>query len=287
MNLTTYPNASEFLAVAEAPLMREEAKNNLILGIAGRVRDGRSYGDDPPIFLTVDVDRDLIAAAIRTPPYPLILHCEEDRFDALDVVIDHLLTADPRLPGVNGAVRPAAAFADLWTKRSHTCAEIGMRLRVYCLREVDPPVGVPGRMHLAREEDVDLLAEWMRGFHAEAVRDDPPTDPREVVLRFMESGTLVVWDHDGPVSLAGSSRGSVHGATVSAVYTPPEHRGNGYASACVAALSQLLLDRGYAFCALYTDLSNPTSNKIYQRVGYRPVADSAMYTFTVAGSGTD
>jgi predicted GNAT family acetyltransferase len=287
MNLRTYPNASEFLAVAEVPLLRDEAKNSLILGIAGRVRDGRSYGEDPPSFLTVDVDGDLIAAAIRTPPYPLVLYCEEDCSDALDVMIDHLSTADPRLPGVNGEARTAAAFADLWAKRSKARAETGMQMRIYCLREVDPPVGVPGRMRLARSGDVDLLVEWMRGFHAEAGSGDPPTDPREAVLRFIASGTLAVWDDDGPVSLAGSSRCSGHGATVSAVYTPPEHRGHGYASACVAALSQLLLDRGHAFCTLYADLSNPTSNKIYQRVGYRPVSDSAMYTFTEAGSGTD
>ena len=76
--------------------------------------------------------------------------------------------------------------------------------------------------------------------------------------------------------MAGSSRGTPNGATISAVYTPPEHRGNGYASACVAALSQWLLDDGKHFCTLYTDLSNPTSNKIYQNVGYHRIADCAM-----------
>jgi predicted GNAT family acetyltransferase len=287
MRLTTHPNASEFLAVAAAPLLRDEAKNNLILGVAGRVREGGRYGQDAPSFLTVDVDGDLIAAAIRTPPYPLILHCDQDRLEAIDVIIDRLWTSDPHLPGVNGAVLPAAAFAERWTKRSKGQAEIGMQMRIYCLRQVDPPVDVPGRMRLARDEDIDLLAGWMLGFHAEAVPGDPPSDPREVVRRFMESGVLAVWDHDGPVSLAGSSRGSAHGAAVSAVYTPSEHRGNGYASACVAALSQHLLDRGNAFCALYTDLSNPTSNRIYQRIGYRPVGDSATYTFTAPNPGAN
>jgi len=280
MKLTTYPNANQFLATAEAPLVRDEARNNLILGIAGRVKDGRSYGDDPPTFLTVDVGGRLVAAAIRTPPYPLILHCEDDYRKALAVVVDHLRRADPHLPGVNGEARASAAFAELWTRQSHSRAEIAMRLRIYCLRKVDPPAEVPGRMRLAVNEDVDLITKWMEGFHAEAVPDDPPADPRGAALRFMESGTLALWDHDGPVSLAGSSRGSRNGATVSAVYTPREQRGKGYASACVASLSQLLLDRGSAFCTLYADLSNPTSNKIYQRIGYRPIGDSAMYRFS-------
>ena len=285
MKLAAYADAGGFLDVAEKPLLVDEAKNNLILGIADRVRCGRSYGDDPPYFLTVEADGILVAAAIRTPPYPLIVHCAEGRLDALDPLVDHLRTADPGLPAVNGEVRAAEAFANRWTKRSNGRAELGMRMRVYALHDVDPPMDVPGRMRLARGEDVDLIAEWMLGFHEEAVPGDPPSDPRENVRRFMQSGTMAVWDHDGPVSMAGSSRGSKNGATVSAVYTPSAHRGNGYASACVAALCQRLLDEGNAFCTLYADLANPTSNKIYQRIGFRLVTEAAVYRFT-PGAGT-
>ena len=284
MKLTAYANAGGFLDVAEKPLLVDEARNNLILGVADRVRSGRSYGDEPPYFLTVEEDVTLVVAAIRTPPFPLIVHCAEGRLDALDRLVDHLRTADPGLPGVNGETEVAAAFADRWTKESDGRVEIEMRMRVYVLYGVDPPMDVPGRMRLARAEDVDLIAEWMLGFHEEAGPGDPPSDPRENVLRFMDSGTLAVWDHDGPVSMAGSSRGSKNGATVSAVYTPPEHRGNGYATACVAALCQRLLDEGNAFCTLYADLANPTSNKIYRRIGFRPVADATAYRFGSSGS---
>ena len=280
MKLTVCADASEFLDAAEKPLQEEEAKNNLILGVADRVRCGRSYGDEPPYFLTVEERGALVAAAIRTPPFPLIVSCAEDRLDALDPLVDHLRTADPQLPAVNGEAGVAAAFANRWTERSNGRAEVGMQMRVYVLHVVDPPMDVPGRMRLARTEDVDLIAEWMLGFHEEAGPGDPPSDPRENALRFMESGTLAIWDHDGPVSMAGSSRGSKSGATISAVYTPPERRGNGYATACVAALCQRLLDEGNAFCTLYADLANPTSNKIYQRIGFRPVADAAVYRFT-------
>ena len=280
MNVRSHPDAAAFLTVAEGPLLREEARNNLILGIADRVRSGRSYGDDPPVFATVDAEGELVAAAIRTPPFPLIVYCVDGRHDALDPLVDHLLNADPQLPGVNGEVSVATAFAERWTERSNGRAELGMQMRVYALHEVDRPVGVPGRMRLAREEDVDLLAEWMLRFHEEAVPGDPPSDPGETVRRFMESGTMAVWDHGGPVSMAGSSRGTANGTTVSAVYTPPEKRRNGYASACVAGLCELLLERGNAFCALYADLSNPTSNRIYQRIGFRLVSEAAVYRFS-------
>jgi len=158
MNLTIHPDASAFLAAVEAPLLRDEAKNNLILGIAGRVKAGGRYGQEPPYFLSVMEGRALVAAAMRTPPYPLILHCEGARTEALDLVVDRLLSCDPRLPGVNGEAFAAAAFAARWADRAGVRAEVKTSLRIYVLREVEPPTEVPGRMRLAEEGDVDLLA---------------------------------------------------------------------------------------------------------------------------------
>jgi predicted GNAT family acetyltransferase len=286
MNLRTYSSPGEFLGAAGRRLLTDEAKNSLILGIAGRVRAGRSYGDEPPYFLGVEDGGDLAAAAIRTPPFPVILYCEEGRLDALVPLVEHLSTFDPELTGVNGESCVAAAFAESWAERTGVRAELERRMRIYALHDVRPPSGVPGRLRPVSDsdEEVDLIAEWMIGFQAEAVPGDPPSDPRASVRRFMETGNLVVWDHGGPVSLAGSSRTTENAATVSAVYTPPEYRGNGYASACVAALCRRLLDGGKAFCTLYADLANPTSNKIYQRIGFRSVSDSAQYRFAVPTS---
>jgi hypothetical protein len=93
-------------------------------------------------------------------------------------------------------------------------------------------------------------------------------DPR------VERGTVYLWEREGDVvSMAAAVGPTPNGMRVGAVYTPPEHRGHGYASALVAALSQDLLDRGRTFTMLYTDLANPTSNAIYQRIGYVPVSD--------------
>jgi len=287
VKLKVYPNAAEFLAGAEASLMRDEEENNLILGVARRVKDGTSYGQAAPYFLTVDADGEIVAAAIRTPPFPLVLCGMGKRLEAVEVLVEHVSTADPRLPGVNGAVRFASAFAEIWGQRMCVRTQIERRMRIYVVREVLSPLGVPGRIRLAEDEDVETLAEWVRAFQVEAVPNDPPVDPRATVLRLLSSGLLVVWDDNGPVSMAGSSRSSSNGASVSVVYTPPEHRGKGYASACVAGLSQLLLDRGYTFCTLYTDLSNPTSNKIYQRIGYRAVTDWAAYRFEPVNGTAD
>lgn len=279
MKLTTHTTANGFLDAALQPLLREEEKNTLILGISMRVRDGRKYGEEAPFFITVHDGDELIAAAIRTPPYNMILHCEDNQLDALDAIAGHLIESGHPLPGVNGTVEIASAFAEKWRQRTNQPAFVRMSQRIYTLTEVFPPTNVNGHMRWAQEEDVATLGKWFLGFCEEAEPDAPPANPEENVRRFMKTGKLAVWDNDGMVSMTGSSRGTPNGATVSAVYTPPEHRGNGYASGCVAALSQWLLDDGNHFCTLYTDLSNPTSNKIYQNVGYRPVIDCAMVMF--------
>ena len=97
----------------------------------------------------------------------------------------------------------------------------------------------------------------------------------------LRSGSLFVWDNDGPVSMAGWTGKTLNGVRVTFVYTPPEFRRHGYASACVAALTQRLLDEGNRYCCLYTDLANPTSNRIYQQIGYRAVCDVADYALAV------
>ena len=279
MKVTRYPDAATFLAVVEAPLLKDEAKNNLILSIAERVGAGTQFGEQDPLFLSIEDEGVLVATAMRTPPFNAIVHCEDGHPDAIEVLVDHLLEFDPELPGANGEATVVSAFSKIWSTKKSVAAKKAMSQRVYCLREVVRPEGVPGAMRWATRDDLEVVIEWIDAFREEAIPDDPKVSARKVAERFLASGKLAIWNRNGPVSIAGSSRGTKNSATVSFVYTPPEHRGNGYASACVATLSQALLDEGKHFCILFTDLSNPTSNKIYQNIGYCPVADFAMYTF--------
>ena len=157
-----------------------------------------------------------------------------------------------------------------------------MSQRIYELRTVFPPKDTPGRLRSARDDEIDLLADWVGQFNVDCHLPALSVDAaRDLAARYLANGNLFLWEVDGrPVSMAGRGRHSTHGITVNLVYTPAGLRGRGYASACVAALSQQLLDAGWEFCTLYTDLANPTSNSIYQRIGYRPVCDSNEYDFT-------
>ncbi len=292
MKLTRYTSAAEFLKHARAPLEKEEAANGLMVGIAARIAEKPDYYGQYPIYLaTVDADGELIAAAVRTPPFNLIVYSPRGAdAEPLTVILDDVLafhealppdTPGRRVPGLvaNGAA--ALAFVQLWQQRTGQPFKLGMNQRIYELRSVTPPSGVPGQMRQARDEDLDLLTDWVYYFNIDCnLPVVSRTEARQVALRHLDAGSVFFWEVEGePVSMAARSRSSSHGITVSLVYTPPELRGRGYASACVAALSQQLLDAGWEFCTLYTDLSNPTSNDIYQRIGYRPVCDSTEYHF--------
>jgi predicted GNAT family acetyltransferase len=124
--------------------------------------------------------------------------------------------------------------------------------------------------------------DWLYAFQREALGDTDRTELERLTNRWLTSPgrTLLLWCVDGvPVSMAGSTGPTPHGIRIGAVYTPPEYRQRGYASACVAYLSQMMLDSGRKFCFLFTDLSNPTSNHIYQQIGYEPVCDVDNYVF--------
>lgn len=101
----------------------------------------------------------------------------------------------------------------------------------------------------------------------------------------IEARRLFVWENEGrSVSLAAWGRRTRNGACIKLVYTPPEFRGRGYASAATAGLSSRLLADGCAFCTLFTDLSNPTANRIYRRIGYRPAGDHNDWSFAAIGT---
>jgi predicted GNAT family acetyltransferase len=149
---------------------------------------------------------------------------------------------------------------------------------------VIPPPPPPGQMRLAVAADFRLLVDWLLAFTAEALpeEDNDPVDAERAVSRWLYEGfkRAYLWEVDGrPVSLAGVGGRTPHGTRVGPVYTPPEHRRRGFAGALVAAASQAQLDEGLEFCFLFTDLANPTSNHVYQAIGYEPVTDIDVYVF--------
>jgi uncharacterized protein len=152
---------------------------------------------------------------------------------------------------------------------------------IYAAHRVRPSAHVAGSAREAELRDRALALAWFGAFQEEAMHEETPHgDVEENVDRRLAGGGLAVWEVDSVVvSLCGYGGRTPHGTRIGPVYTPPELRGNGYASALTAAVTQQLLDGGREYCFLYTDLANATSNSIYSKIGYELVCESADYAF--------
>ena len=290
MQAASFATADEFLDCIQPFLEAQETINNLILGISLRMVSSPEWAEFPVYFGAVEKEnREIILAAVMTPPYEIVLTnsppmaTEPELQSAVDALIDNLKDNRWQPPGVNGPKQISRRFALSWSERNHLPMRVKMEERVYELRKVITPRWSPGFMRLAAPDDLEILTQWQTSFLKEALGEYKPEMARRNSARRIATEEAFIWDDHGPVSMAIKTRPTPHGCTVSGVYTPPELRGRGYATSCVAALSQRLLDSGKQFCNLFTDLANPTSNSIYQKIGYEPVCDFSVYRFDEAG----
>jgi GNAT superfamily N-acetyltransferase len=270
-----------FLELAGDFLAAREAEHNLIFGICSTIAaDPEAYGIRSPYLAVVTDGDDVVGAAVRTPPFRLVLS-EMRRRGAVELIANDLV--GEQLPGVQGPASTAADFAREWSMRTGRQGRRARRLRAFRLTRVTPPSPSPGHPIDAAFEHQALVAEWIGAFHAESLPEDPPRDFVDQAARWIrgEGRRVMLWINGGrPVSLTGIGGPTPNGIRIGPVYTPPELRGRGYASNLVAAASQRELDAGRRFVFLFTDLANPTANKIYQAIGYEPVADYAEYRFS-------
>jgi uncharacterized protein len=271
---------ARFLSASSEHLLADESRHNLILGIAGTLSRHPTVYREFALWLVEERGRVLLVA-LQTPPYNLTLS-RPAQPEAVPVLADALETDGRSLPGVTAAVPEADDFAEEWTRRRGLVARSRMAQRIYRLDRLRPVTGVPGRPRKVARSDRRLLVDWMTAFAEESLPPDAPGRGVEatVAARLDEgAGGFVIWDDEGPVSLAGWGGETPHGVRIGPVYTPPEHRRRGYGSAVTAAVSSEHLASGRRFCFLYTDLTNPTSNRIYLDIGYEAVCDSIDYAF--------
>jgi ribosomal protein S18 acetylase RimI-like enzyme len=275
LRLERYDDVDTFEGDVLPFLLQREAEHNLFIGICGQIRAGR-YTD---FYLSaVSADGGIRGAAFRTPPFPLTLSCIDDPA-AIELIAFDAHELYGSLPGAGGPKDDVREFARAWQRVSGQRGEISMQQRIYQATTSTAPTGVPGEMRDATANERDLLVSWFEAFNVEAgVLVSDAAANVDLRLAARPSGLAVWWDGD-PVSMVGFGAPTPNGVRVGPVYTPPELRGRGYASACTAAVTQRLFDAGRRFVFLYTDLANPTSNSIYRKIGYRPVMDVDQYRF--------
>ena len=282
MQAFRFSSAGDFLHRAEDFLMAREVENCAPLAIANQLRLYPNRTARSPYLATVEQQGEVLAAAVMTPPNHLRLATTASR-EALSALAADVVDFDRATSGVIGPVPASQWFAEHWQAQTGALLQHNMDERLYKITQVTHPTGVPGTARRASASERDLLLEWFAAFDLEAFGTLGSDLPARVDT-FLEMSTrgVFLWENPGPVSLAAYGGFTPHSARIGPVYTPPEQRGHGYASAVTAALTQQLLDGGRQFCSLFTNLANPTPNHIYQTIGYAPVGDVADFNFAPA-----
>jgi uncharacterized protein len=226
-----------------------------------------------------------VGAALQTPPHNLVLARPAEN-DVIGILARALVDAQIHLPGVTAALPEADAFAEAWSGLAGRAVRRVMGQGVYELSSVREVPAAPGTTRKAEgPDDLELVLRWLADFEAEVVppeiRSDPDERARRATTVFSsEEGGFWLWEEgDRIVSMTGVGGLTPNGIRIGPVYTPPDLRGHGYATALVASVSRSQLSNGRRFCFLHTDLANPTSNAIYQRIGYERVCDSVVLAF--------
>ncbi len=274
VKLTSFQKVAQFLQKAQDYLEKSEAVNSLMLGICQGLLENPERFQQNPYLALLEEDGRPVAAAVRTPPQKLVIYSQQ-LTESLDwsPLVQDLIEQQQIPPGVVGPAPLIEGFAAAWDTAKGLSHQPGLNLRIYELTRVIPPVYSPGHLRLAVPSDMEIVSSWVHAFQVEALGEGSEEQARATARLRIEDGDIFLWEISKPVSMAAKARPTRHGITVNEVYTPPEYRGKGYASLCVASLSQYLLNSGWKFCTLFTDLSNPTSNSIYQKIGYQHVCD--------------
>jgi RimJ/RimL family protein N-acetyltransferase len=297
----TTTDAGEFLAEAGLYLEGDPVENTLLLTIAHGVLGSSSapapgqavplYGWHPaslasPPSPATPVSPSADGAFVHTPGMPIVLGPMTEPVEPAAAALAATLHRQGRLlAGVNGAPAAAEAFATEWRRTAGPAgltiaSRVFQRQRLFRLAEPTPLPPPPGQARVATAGDRELLTRWTGAFQHEANGGRVPASPAVVDSRLAYGG-LLVWETDGELMSMAARTPVVGGMSrVAPVYTPPAQRGKGYGGAVTVATSQAARAAGAREVVLFTDLANPTSNALYQRLGFRPVSDRLALSFT-------
>lgn len=279
-------DVDEFLDAAGSFMARDPVRHTIALTATGaaRRRPAHQRSTDDLYGWWTDAHGRITGTVLHTPPFELLVEVVPD--EAVPPLVDVLARDGRRPDGVIGPSATAAHVGALWAQRTGGRAELRVAQRLYRLGELaapDPPP--PGTTRQADEGDIELVDDWVTAFDAEAGTRTP--DVAGWARTRVTERLVSLWldDRRQPVAMAARSPVEAGMARVGPVYTPPEHRGSGYGGGATARASRGALDDGADHVVLFTDLTNATSNALYQRLGYRPVED--RLTLSVSPPGRD
>ncbi|MFX1571648.1 MAG: GNAT family N-acetyltransferase [Promethearchaeota archaeon] len=285
MEASFYNDINTFYDLATPFLLKREVENGLLLSILNSLKENfHRYGDEHPRLITIMEGNRINLIALRTPPHDLLISYT-DKIECIDILVEGLKKANEKLPGVLSFSEAADKFMKLWCKKNSLKSQLLRKERIYELVKVSEETIGDRQFSVATKRYQSLVLKWAKEMLTEALIDITEEEVNRNISNFKvefeneTSKIFLLFDNDKPVSMARKAGKTPNGNAINLVYTPPSLRRRGYATECVAKLSKKLLEEGNKYCFLFTDLSNPTSNSIYQKVGYRPIIDENHYKF--------
>ena len=275
LDVSVVADPNEFAELAGPLLAAQPVDHTLISSVLHDVLSDPHVHPDAQ-WVAVAAEGTVVGLAMWTPPWPPYLGPMPD--DAAVAVADALAHATAEPPGINGEANAVRRAVERYRQiRPSVTVEVTTRVRLHQLGELTPP-DVPGSARVATQSDRDLIRTWTRGYAGDVHQ------PAEQVMQWLrvrlDQRSLMLWEVDGtPVSMAGHTPPAAGVSRVGPVYTPEAHRRHGYAAAVTAEVSRRARTQGVVAVVLFTDLGNPTSNKIYSEIGYRPVRDYLEVSF--------
>ncbi|WP_329003706.1 GNAT family N-acetyltransferase [Kribbella sp. NBC_00709] len=257
------------------PFLQQDAVlHTLIMSNVHERANGTVRAESEPSYYVSVHDPDVVGVAMRTPGRGVYLGALRE--DLAEPIADAYLDVLPELPSVAGDRPAARRFAERWVERRGGDLTETRGTRLHKLIDFTPLDADGGAPRLMKADEVELVAAWAKDGFAEELA----SGHLEWAARRLEQGTMWMWEVDGEAVSMVSYHLPIFGVCrVGPVYTPPEQRRHGYAGALTSHVSAMILAGGNQAC-LYTDLANPTSNKIYHQAGYRPVADFVDVEFS-------
>jgi predicted GNAT family acetyltransferase len=274
MRIATQDDPIEFRNRVNPFLRSDPSRNQLIFDLSQRIESFGAAKDGRLMWSVEDRTSKIQGAAIRTDAmHSLIL--SDMSLNAIDPIVEGA-AAISDLDGVLGVKETAEYFQHKWSKQGLRNMTDRMRLRLYDLTSLTRPLVAVGSARLADERDLDRLSKWSLDFSRESLdsSDDDLQAHRKSMTKNINECREWVWTvRDEIVAMAVWTGKNEFGTKITGVYTPPEHRGHGYASNLVSIVTEGILKDGAPRAFIYTDLKNQTSNSIYQKLGYRHVCD--------------
>jgi uncharacterized protein len=269
LEIKRYVNPYEYYELTRDCLYKKEVENNLLIGILEGNKNNKDAGDI--LFYSVTDNFTPVLLAMRTPPFDMLLYSEDANAQAQELLISEILEKNLSIPGILAEENTAMIFKSIWESKSNTSLKLFRKERVHKLEKCNEIDISDGEMRKAAEQDIDLLTKWNAAFHKDINESISDEQARNMISSML--GQIYIWVDKEIVSVCSSARETMQSRIINLVYTPPENRGKGYASSLVKTCCSRILDSEKKFCGLFTDLSNPTSNSIYKKIGFEPVMD--------------